>query len=76
MKEGDCNACKYSWDKNDPLQWDSSSAKCRCVEDRYFFKYGWQCGETKIQNQMAAEGTVKQDCDYYMSYPFGDVDAW
>lgn len=72
MKEGDCNACKWSWDRNDPLTWNSDSAKCRCVEDRYFYKYGWKCSDRRVDREMAEAGTVRQECDYFVSYPFGD----
>jgi len=45
---GNCDSCRLSWDKNDPLEWNSSSAKCRCVEDRSFFRYGWMCSDWRI----------------------------
>merc|ERR1712060_586726 len=26
-----CSQCSWSWPSNDPAQWDSSDAKCRCA---------------------------------------------
>ena len=72
LKEGNCNSCRWSWDREDPLKWNSESASCRCVEDRYFYRFGWQCSDEQVEAQLQNTGEERQDCDYFTSYPFGD----
>ena len=54
-----CNSCQWSWPADDPLQWDSNDAKCRCNNDnndsgsnndnsttnpdKYYYEWGGNC---------------------------------
>ena len=72
-----CTSCNWSWPSNDPDQWSSSEANCRCMESSggsnnssTDYTYGNACGSL-------TDGQCGQNCtSCSWSWPSNDPDQW
>ena len=66
----DCAECRFSYPVDEPLEWKSDWAKCRCFDDKPY-TYGNTCEEGSDDS---ACGSNCEFCN--MSWPAGDDLRW
>ena len=66
----DCAECRFSYPVDEPLEWKSDWAKCRCFDDKEY-SYGNPCDAEADQS---ACGSACDSCN--LSWPAGDPLRW